>query len=204
MDCERAREALSALADDEDPGVDRAALNRHLHGCRACAGWREAISAPPFVEAMRISPDEHVLGAALGALAGERAAQAGRRARRALAPWRAGLVLVAVIQPLLVLPSLLSGHWLGHAHDARELGSWHLALAVGFLFAAFRPERAWGMLPLVAALVAGLLVTAGIDLAESQVGIAQELAHVVDLAGLGCLWALSLRVQRPLLSLRTT
>ena len=204
MDCEHAREALSALMDDEDPGVGLQAVDEHVDGCGACADWRETLLASPVIADMGIGPGDRLLPAVLGSLASERAAQAESRARRALAPWRVGLVLVAVVQPLLVLPSLVEGQWFDHAHDARELGSWHLALAVGFLFAAARPARAWGMLPLVAALVTGLLVTAGVDLAESRVGLAQELAHVVDVAGVGCLWALSVRVQRPVLRLRVT
>lgn len=204
MDCDQARSAISALIDAEDPGVAPEALREHLDGCEACATWHEALVALPAIAEMGPGPDDDVLPAVLRSLASERAAQAERRARGALAPWRVGLVLVAVVQPALVLPSLLAGHWVDHAHDARELGSWHLALAVGFLFAAIRPARAWGMLPLVAALVAGLLVTAGIDVAESRVGFAQELAHVVDVAGVACLWALSVRVQRPLLRLRVT
>lgn len=204
MDCDQARSAISALTDAEDPGVVPEALHEHLDSCKACVAWQEALFAQPPIVEMGPDPDDNVLPGLLRSLTNERAAQAERRARRALAPWRVGLVLVAVVQPALVLPSLLAGHWVDHAHDARELGSWHLALAVGFLFAAIRPARAWGMLPLVAALVAGLLVTAGIDVAESRVGLAQELAHVVDVSGVACLWALSVRVQRPVLRLRAT
>ncbi len=140
--------------------------------------------------------------AVVASLGAARAEDRERRARRALAPWRIGLASAALVQPVLVLPSLLGAQWLGHGHDARELGAWHLALAVGFLFAAIRPARAWGMMPLVSALVAGLLLTAGIDLAEGRVGLPQELAHAVELAALGCLWALSARVQRPAVRLR--
>ncbi len=36
MQCEHCREALSALLDDEDPGVDLHLVDRHLAGCVAC------------------------------------------------------------------------------------------------------------------------------------------------------------------------
>ena len=203
MDCERAREALSALADGEDPGAEPAAVAAHVASCDACAAWGQALRGRPVTMSLPTEPGDHVLADVLSAMSRQRAADEQRRVRRALAPWRIGLVMAAVVQPLLVLPSLVSAQWLGHAHDAREIGSWHLALAVGFVFAAWRPARAWGMLPLVAALVGALVVTAVVDTANGHVGWARELAHVVDVIGLACLWALSARVQRPALRLRT-
>lgn len=204
MECEQAREALSALADDEDPGVQAAALDEHLGGCAACRAWSEAVQAASPLAEVTVEPGPHVLASVLASVTAERGALEEYRARRALAPWRVGLAAVAVIQPLVVLPSLVGGQWLGHAHDARELGSWHLALAVGFLVAACRPARAWGMLPLVAALVASLLVTAAVDMANGHVELANELAHAVDVVGLGCLWALSRLAQRRPLRLGLT
>ena len=76
---------------------------------------------------------------------------------------------------------------------AHELGSWDVALAVGFLFAAWRPARAWGMLPLVAALVVCLLGTTSVDLADGHAHVARELTHVLEVVGLGCLWPLGRR-----------
>ena len=43
------------------------------------------------------------------------------------------------------------------AHTGHELVSLDVGLAVGFLFLAWRPSRAWGALPLVTLLVAGLV-----------------------------------------------
>ena len=197
MECQHAREALSALIDGEDPGATVDDIAIHLAGCGACATWQQELQARPSVASMAAAPGEHVLPAVLSALSRERAAVEEERERRALAPWRIGLVVVALVQPLLVLPSLVSAQWLGHAHDAREIASWHLALAVGFVFAAHRPARAWGMLPVVTALVAALMVTAAIDMASGDVALASELAHAVDVAGLACLWALSSRMQTP-------
>lgn len=202
MNCERAREAISALIDDEDPGVPVAALREHLGRCPACATWQQAAVAAPRLAAAEMGPSEDGVRDVLRLVAAERRAQHERSVTRQLRPWRAGLVAVAVIQPALVLTSLLSEHWLHHTHTGRELGAWHVALALGFLFAAVRPARAWGMLPLVAAIVTGLVVTAGVDLAEGHVGVAEELAHAVDLVGLGFLWGLSARLQRPVGRLR--
>ena len=189
MDCDRAREALSARIDGEDPGVGVEALEQHLDGCAACAGWREALLGLAGRLEAADDPDPALRRAVLERLARERAAQEDRRAQRALRPLRVALGVVALVQPALVVPALLSGP----AHDARELGSWHLALAVGFLFAAIRPSRAWGMLPLVAALAGGLVITACVDVLQGNARPGEEVAHAVDLVGLGCLWVLGRR-----------
>ncbi|MGH9151592.1 MAG: hypothetical protein ACRD03_04100 [Acidimicrobiales bacterium] len=47
----------------------------------------------------------------------------------------------------------------------------------------------------------GLLETAGVDVADGEVGLVKELARAVDMTGLACLWALSRRVSRPVLRL---
>jgi predicted anti-sigma-YlaC factor YlaD len=41
MECERAREAISARIDGEDPGVPDGALQAHLDGCASCRDWQQ-------------------------------------------------------------------------------------------------------------------------------------------------------------------
>lgn len=148
-----------------------------------------------MARSVRVTPAEAIpdlTGPILAAAAARRAAvslpPAGTGRRR----WRVALALVALAQLIVAVPALLFGVGAGApTHLAHELGSWDLALAVGFLFAAWRPARAWGMLPLVAALVACLLATTGIDMAEGRAGLLRESTHALDLAGLGLLWALA-------------
>src|SRR5207237_1567897 len=91
------------------------------------------------------------------AITRERAAKSRRFDPEAL---RGGLIDLAVVQMLLALPGLLLGRDAGApVHIAREVGSFDFALAVGFLCVGWRPARAYGMLPLVAALVACLGIT---------------------------------------------
>ena len=101
------------------------------------------------------------------------------------------LVGLAVAQLAIAVPDLLGGG----THAAHELGSWDIALAVGFLFAAWRPERAAGMVPLVGALVVLLLATSGMDVADGDARAARELSHVLEIWGLVCLWMLGRRDQ---------
>jgi predicted anti-sigma-YlaC factor YlaD len=199
VDCEHVRHAISALLDGEEPGLPPALIESHLENCPACTEWRAAAAAlvATTQRLHRQDPPDGSLANALAAISGEFAADAERERRRHLLPWRVGLVGVAILQPLLAIPALLAEH----EHEARELSSWHLALAVGFLFAAARPLRAWGMLPLVVALVTGLLLTAGIDVADGEASVRSELMHVLDVGGLACLWALA-RAGRPVFRTR--
>ena len=96
---------------------------------------------------------------------------------------------MAVVQMLLALPVLLLGRDAGApVHIAREVGSFDFALAVGFLFVGWRPARAYGMLPLVAALVACLGITTAVDLARGTASFLGESAHLLDLFGLASVW----------------
>jgi hypothetical protein len=52
------------------------------------------------------------------------------------------------------------------------------------------------MLPLVAVLVAAMVVSSGVDLVSGHALLGREVVHALALAGLGCLWALARRVPR--------
>jgi predicted anti-sigma-YlaC factor YlaD len=107
-------------------------------------------------------------------------------------PLRAGLVAVAVVQMLLALPVLLFGRDAGApVHIAREVGSFDFALAVGFFFVAWRPARAYGMLPLVAALVGCLALSTVVDVVRGTATLLDESAHLLDLLGLAAMWGLT-------------
>lgn len=202
MNCEEVREVLSARMDGEDPGGTVHGAEGHLAACSGCRSWMAA--AQELLRATRVTPAEAMPDHTEAILAAA-------TARGLLSPdpgssrfrWRVGLALVAVLQLVLAGPSLLFGEGAGApVHVAHELGSWDVALAVGFLFAAWRPARAWGMLPLVTALVACLVVTTGVDLAEGHAELAREAVHALEVVGLGVLWGLARRpaaARRPVL-----
>ena len=65
---------------------------------------------------------------------------------------RITLAVIALIQLGMAIPALILGDDAGlPTHVARHLGSFSLALGVGLLVVAFRPDRASGVLPVVAA-----------------------------------------------------
>ena len=141
---------------------------------------------------MRVVATEHAPDLAptiMAAINAERVAKARRFDPQAL---RVGLITLAVVQMLLAMPVLLFGRDAGApVHVAREVGSFDFALAVGFFFVGWRPARAYGMLPLVAALVGCLAITTGVDLVRGTATLLNESAHLLDVMGLAAVWELA-------------
>jgi predicted anti-sigma-YlaC factor YlaD len=190
MNCENFRLGISARLDGEDAGVDDATLAWHLASCEPCRRYEsEAIVLARAVRVVSAEATPDLSPTIMAAINAERAGKARRFDPQAL---RAGLVALAVVQMVLALPVLLFGREAGASvHIAREVGSFDFALAVGFLFVAWRPIRAYGMLPLVAALVACLGVTTAIDLVRGTATAINESAHLLDLLGLAAVWELA-------------
>jgi len=80
-------------------------------------------------------------------------------------------------------------------HYARHLGSIDVALAIGFLWVAWRPARALGgVLPIVAALVACHIGSSVVDVMSHRAVASSELLnHVPEIVGLTALWLLTPR-----------
>jgi predicted anti-sigma-YlaC factor YlaD len=207
MDCTLARTALSAQLDGEDPGLPAGALDAHLAACGACWSWHAQASA--LHSRVRVAPAPAVpdlSGAVLAAIGTEPVPRPGRRAPGrtdvvGAAPGdrglRLALAVVALVQIGVALPALLLGEDAGlPVHTARHLGSFAVALGVGFLVAAWRPSRIAGLLPFAAALVACLVVTSALDVAAGRAAPTGELTHVTELVGLAALWLLA-RAERP-------
>jgi predicted anti-sigma-YlaC factor YlaD len=198
MRCTRFREAISARIDGEDPGLPSEKIDAHLAECPDCRSWAGA-AASPALRARASSGDPVAIDpAVLAQLA--RPAAAAEPARPGLVStveWRMVLAVIGLAQVVLAWPGVFLHD--GHAsiHLAHELTGWDMGLAAGFLVVAWRPARAWGMLPLVAVLVAAMVITSGVDLLSGHGLLGREAVHALALAGLGCLWALARRAPRP-------
>jgi predicted anti-sigma-YlaC factor YlaD len=179
MECDRAREAVSARIDGEDPGVPEGALEAHLAGCEACRGWqqrahvmtRRARLGGPFL-------DRDLTGQVLAAIP---PAPARRRLRLAL---RMALLAAALGQLAVTVPLLILGH--DHeagTHAAHELGSFDLALAIAFAVGAIRPALSAGLAWTCGIAAAGLAGTAIADLIGGQTIGADEAQHLIAVAG---------------------
>jgi len=183
VDCEAAREAISALLDGEPAGVDVAELERHLAACADCVAWREdahAVTRRARVALAGSAPQADA--ALLAAVAQVRRERRPRIGQLALA--RAGLVAVALAQIAVTVPALILGtDHEAPMHVAHEMGSFDAALAIGFLAAAWRPANARGMELLVGAAALLLVVTAVVDLLAGRTSPADETPHLLAVAG---------------------
>ncbi|MDQ6854123.1 MAG: zf-HC2 domain-containing protein [Actinomycetota bacterium] len=188
MDCNASRIAISARLDGEDPGIEPAALDSHLQICPACRVFARDAAAMHRDARLARAPEVPDLTAPILAAIGSRDRhQTGHE--QAL---RVTLVVVAVAQIVVAAPALVLGADAGlPVHVARHIGSFDLALAVGFLFAAWRPSRLAGLLPVVTALVACLLGTSVLDLLDGRTSALTETQHVVEVAGLAAAWLLA-------------
>lgn len=167
------------------------AVARHLASCAECTAWLR--SAEALHGAIRVGSAPAVPDQTKAILA-----RAGDDARQAeLRPWQGALAAVGVLQLVFALPVLVaSASSSSAAHTAHELGSWDVALAIGFLFAAARPARAWGLLPLVGALVGCMVATTALDVVAGRAALMAESPHVLEAMGLAFVWMLARMTRR--------
>lgn len=194
------RHAISARLDGEDPGLDETTVYGHLATCAACRAF--AHDTEELHRVVRLSPAPEIpdltpgILAAIGreTLAGAPAGESSET-QRAL---RWILVAIAVAQIAIAIPALLFGAGAGlPVHTARHIGSFDVALGVGFLFAAWKPSRISGLMPVVVALVVCLVGSSLLDVASGSTAALGEGQHVLDFAGLAVVWLLSRPAPRP-------
>lgn len=197
--CEDVRTALSARLDGEEPGLPGDLLDGHLATCAACQAWQEGArqlrrevrvgAQPPdltesIMQAVEADPLVLVQQARL------RAAREAHGRRQIL---RVAVAAAAVVQLALALPTLF-GAFTGTSgmglHASREMASFDVAVAVGFLLAAYRPQRALAYVPVALVLAACLVGTSLIDIIRGVTGVEHEIGHLVAMAQAGLLWSL--------------
>lgn len=190
--CDRWQEALSAIADGEDPGIELRLIEAHLARCSECDAFAVAIDGSRRRTVMRPAapmPDLSRRVSKLNALA-DRASRWG--AVRAL------LVVVAIEVIVVSLPLLFTGDGRVDGHDARHLGAFTIAYGVALLVVAVRPARARTVLPVAAVLAGALLITAVVDLGRGVVPLVNEATHIPELISVVLLWLLAVPAPRRL------
>ena len=194
--CEQAQELLSAQLDDEhgrdvtDAAVDEA-LDTHLAECERCRTFdTQSRSLHRRTRLLPAPPMSDLTDRVMAAVQADVVTR-----RRRWWQWqgtRVALVVIAVAQLLLTVPVLLLGH--DHeapVHVAHELGAFAGAISLGLVLAGARPRLAAGMVPIVGAVAALLLLTAATDLALGRTTLGDETPHLLDLAGFLLLWRLA-------------
>jgi predicted anti-sigma-YlaC factor YlaD len=191
MRCEDCRETVSAHLDGRPEPDAWPEAEAHLRTCLECAAYLEA--SEQVQRLTRLRPAEDVPDLTPRVLA---AAGISRRADDPSLPIRIVLACTAALQLAMAVPALVLGDDANlPVHYARHLGSIDVALAIGFLWVAWRPGRALsGVLPVVAALVACHIGSSVVDVINHRAVASSELLnHVPEIVGLTALWLLTPR-----------
>jgi predicted anti-sigma-YlaC factor YlaD len=197
--CEDVREALSARLDGEQPGLATDSIDGHLSDCPACTAWLDGVrrvEAAGLVEAPDLTERIMTALAADPVVAAKRArlrAVAEAHARRQVL--RLAVAAAALAQLALALPTLAGTFLTAEVgpHTGREMASFDVAVAVGFLLAAWRPARARAFVPVALVLATCLAITSGIDIVRGVTSFTNEFGHLVAVVQAGLLWALGRR-----------
>ena len=194
MDCEAARQVLSAALDDEAGLSELEVARRHVAGCGDCRIRMDVLHRANRCLRVQEATTSDLTPSILEEW--DRA-HTGRFPSRLV---RAGLALVGVTNILLAAwfvsdahPSFLEP--VGE-HPARELAAFSAMLAAAFLLSAL-DGRARARLGVVAIGVALLVVTAVADVGSSRTHLLYEVAnHLPNVIGLALLYLLS-RLEPP-------
>jgi predicted anti-sigma-YlaC factor YlaD len=194
MTCMQIHQAISARLDGEDPGLDEPTVYAHLAGCGDCRAFSH--DAEALHRSVRLAPAPAIpdltpdILTAIGAESLPDAAIPTEGDTNVALRWI--LVAIAVAQIAVAIPALILGNDAGlPVHAARHIGSFDVALGIGFLYAAWKPSRIPGLLPLVVALVVCLVGSSLLDVAAGNTAALGEAQHVLDFVGLAVVWLLS-------------
>ena len=177
-----ARILISAATDDELNSHEQRQLESHLEGCRSCRAHADAVAS--LTRTMRLRSAESEREFVTRLMTRSRPARLGRGGwlRPALA-WCGVVIGVQSLRPLLLAE--IDG---AATHVARHLGASTLALAIGLLYASWRPHRAFGLLPFVVALLVTNIVSTVLDTIDGNRSAVAEAVHVIEMVGLVLLW----------------
>jgi predicted anti-sigma-YlaC factor YlaD len=189
MECKAVREALSAHLDGEDHSLELDYVESHCASCTECRWWYNQVQV--IHRQVRVAPAPAVpdLTPAI-TLAVANVPLPTEARQRTLQTCRTLLACCALLQLVATLP-MLFGTDTGPVHIDHELGSWDAALSAGLLFAAWRPARAWGMLPLVGAVALFLGITAVTDVISGATSFGAESSHLLEGVGVLFLWTIA-------------
>lgn len=185
MECEQIREVLSAHLDQEADTANVESGFAHLDGCEACRTWWADVSTVNRMLRLRVA--ERIPDIATPVLARVSPPRVGR------GQWiRYALAAVAATEFLMAGKGvILLGQGAASIHDSRHIGSFGGGISIGLLYVAWRPARAYGILPIVASLALTMFMTATIDIANGRVSPLGESHHVIEISGLVLVWMLA-------------
>ncbi|BCJ58848.1 zf-HC2 domain-containing protein [Micromonospora endophytica] len=191
MGCERWREILSAQLDGEATPDEQRTAAQHLASCAGCRGWLDTaamVTRRARTQLVPALPDlsDTILAAAPPPRRGWRSPLSA--ALRRLAPLpavtglRTALGLLGAVQLVLGLAQIGRAEVAEHLHATgqhlwHESAAWNVAVGAGFLFVALRRTSPSGLLPMLSAFVATLVLLSVNDLVASQVAVERLVSH---------------------------
>ena len=191
MACDRFVEAISAIIDGEDPGIDERLIDAHVARCSDCRAFRDSMQGVRrrmVVRQVASTPDASRRVAKLAAVADRAAA------------WQLPRVLLAVVAIEVIVLSLgdllASGPDSEAVHSARHLAAFSIAYAVLLVLVVMRPARARTALPVAGVLALALLITAIADLAAGRVPLVGETLHIPEIISVLLIWLLAVPTRR--------
>lgn len=178
-------EMISAQLDGELSGDETDSLVIHLDSCASCRVLERALVAQH--RSFRIHAADDIPDLAPRVLAIAHPPRLGRRG------WvRQGLAVIGLTELVIALPALILGEDGGApVHVARHVGSLGAALGFALLYVAWKPTRAYGLLPFVAALAVCMLTASVFDLLFGRASFVAESTHLVEFAGMFFVWLLA-------------
>jgi len=186
MTCEHSRELISARIDDEHSPADTTELDTHVGACASCTAYQNEAFA--LRRALRMRAVEPLSSSAR---AGSEPTVDVVGYLKTVSAMRWVLFVIGGTLVILNLVSIVSPDAGASAHLTRHNGIFGTALGIGMLAVAAKPHRAMGLLPLTSTIAVLMAVAAGADLVSGQVNLLSEAVHVVEFAGLICLWVIS-------------
>lgn len=181
--CGVMRDLISARADGELGAELEPMVDTHVARCAGCAQFMDGTHHVRRLTGLRIespaSADEILDRVSVP--------DVGKGAWVRIALGAVGLTLL-LRGLVLIVTGDLDG---AGAHVARHLGAFGAALAIGLVYAAWRPERALGLMPMAGVLGLLLAATAVIDVAMRRSDALSEATHLVEVVGIVLLWLLS-------------
>ncbi|MFI7076267.1 zf-HC2 domain-containing protein [Micromonospora sp. NPDC049903] len=198
MGCEQWREILSAQLDGEATADEQHGVDLHLSRCAGCRRWlntaatvtrrarTQVVSALPDLTATILAaapPPRRGWRVRLAAVTprGDLFTSLAGRARTITA-LRVSLGLLGAVQLVLGLAQIGRAEVAEHVHATgqhlwHESAAWNVAVGAGFLFVALRRTAPSGLLPMLSAFVATLVLLSVNDLVASQVAVERLVSH---------------------------
>ena len=191
MDCARWRDAISAIADGEEPGIDQRLVDAHVSRCADCRSYKEMVeaSAPIVRSAPSISVSE-LSQPDLPKRISKLTAAADRAGHWSVL--RIVLAVVAVQVVAFALPALILGKENDvTTHSARHLGAFGVAYGVALMVVVARPARARSILPVALVLAGAQVIGAVVDLATGTIPLVNEVRHLPQIVSVFLIWLLA-------------